>query len=115
MNQIVKVGHVDSLCTGDACLTPGQCLRTTIVDDECEDGTLFFKYKSIWEPKYAGDFPKPGQCEDSNAAIECPAELKVSFFGTLNIILAIGVILLIYAIIVLKNRKLNIIRMLKNN
>lgn len=82
-----------------------KCSYRDISNDTCDDGILERNIVAQWN----GTDPQPSWCASYSDQLICPAQIKVSFFGTLQLIIAILLLIIIYYFI-----KLNIIKNKKN-
>ena len=69
--------------------------------DDCADGFLSFSWTVSWN---GDEEDKPSTCTEGSKVVECPARLRLPFFGFYNLIAGFLAIALIYFI--LSNRKI---------
>jgi len=81
----------------------GTCIYDTITDDDCTDGYLSYSWTATWE----GEGTQPSWCADSETPVTriCPAQIKLPFFTTLSMIIAVLIIALFYGISAMRKRK----------
>ncbi len=103
----------------------GSCLLSESNSDDCNDGFLTYSWSADWTwgdgnnlaSNPDGDLwiqngsvwrldPRrdSAQCVGGSKNLECPAKIKLPFFGTLNLIIAVILILIIYLIIEYKKK-----------
>jgi hypothetical protein len=85
----------DNDCQQDPQTTIGNCQWTDNSQDDCEDGILERNLTATW----LSESQKPASCKNIVDRLVCPAQIKVDFFGTLQFVIAVILIVLIYFII----------------
>lgn len=90
----------------------GSCLLRETTSDDCEDGFLTYSWKGDWTWILGGEITrqdlldKRDACVDGgNNIIPCPAQIKLPFFTSYNLVIAIALIVLIYFILLRKTKK----------
>lgn len=83
----------------------GECVLKGVSNDNCDDGFFEISWRGIWEWHNNGFDPLElrSDCKDGSMTIPCPAQVKLSFFGIMQMVFALGLIGLIY--FVLKKKK----------
>lgn len=79
----------------------GSCKVTENTEDDCSDGFLSYSWTASW----TGSGAAPDSCQDGSQTIECPAQIQLPFFGAYNFIIALVIVMAIYAIAALSDRK----------
>lgn len=83
----------------------GRCIYETQTDDDCDDGFLTYSWTATWIS--TNGVPQPTWCSSGSRVVECPAQIELPFFEAYNLITAIVLISLIYAVmIILKKKKI---------
>lgn len=84
----------------------GSCSYIDNADDDCEDSVLQQEIIAEW----TGTTMQPSWCYSYNETLVCPAQIKVPFFGALQLIVAVILLAIIYYLL-----KSNISKKKKHN
>ncbi len=94
-----------SLCTGGT--ISGTCTVTQTVESECEEepkGLFIYSWTGEWDGIIGGDAYATCIAGGDGETIECPAQVELPFFNFYNVIIALGLISLIYFFWIKKNK-----------
>lgn len=89
----------------------GSCLLKETTNDNCDNGFLTYSWKGNWtwilEGTHTEDqIAEEKKCTDGgNNIIPCPAQIKLPFFTSYNLLIAIALIVLIYFILLRRTKK----------
>jgi cysteine-rich repeat protein len=89
----------------------GTCSYTETSQDTCKDDGMLTRFLSAlwtWDPEniqHIDPLRKQDRCVYIEDTLSCPASAQVSFFGIYQIVIAAGLVVLIYLIYFLRKRK----------
>lgn len=103
-----KTENIQADCEDGSPSIIGSCFYNEATSDNCDDGFLSYSWGGQWTWSqenieyfntngiYYDPDNKVSQCSDGSKAVPCPAQIRLPFFGILNLIIAIILILSIY-------------------
>ena len=102
-SELAAAGGGNLICGGTENRVSGECLYDISISVNCDEpgGEIL----RSWTVEWTGDLPIPGDCVDYNDVLECSSIVRISFFTWINIIAVVVILLVIYYLYAISDRK----------